>query len=146
MFGMTEDGVRRFVCSFVSPMSAGRSLDSALHAARFVRLIPFEKELKIGGERSGIWNTMHTFLSLGKGDIENHVVLLCSLLLGFGLDAYVCVGTNARGPHMWVITRSGKDQTVFWESLTGKRYILSDFHAPSWSLINSHFSIYHCYV
>lgn len=46
---------------------------------------------------TGIWNTCHTFLSLGKGDLENHVLLLCSLLLGFGLDAYVCVGTVCSG-------------------------------------------------
>ena len=137
MFAMAEDGTRRFVSTFVAPLAAGRCLDSALHAARFVRLIPFEKEVKIGGERSGIWATPHTFLSLGKGDIENHVLLLCSLLLGFGLDAYVCVGTNARGPHMWVLTRGADASTAssssssaaesqrhgvcFWESLTGRR-------------------------
>lgn len=25
--------------------------------------------------------------------MEDHCLLLCSLLLGFGLDAYVCIGT-----------------------------------------------------
>jgi centrosomal protein CEP76 len=61
MFAMAEDGSRRFVSSFVKPMSAGRCLDSSLHAARFVRLIPFEKEVKIGGERAGIWSTPTPF-------------------------------------------------------------------------------------
>ena len=46
-----------------------------------------------GAGRMEVWNHFHTFLSLGRGDCEDHAILLCSLLLGFGLDAYVCVGT-----------------------------------------------------
>lgn len=36
------------------------------------------------------------FLSRGqrRGDIEEHAVLLCSLLLGFGLESYVCLGSK----------------------------------------------------
>ena len=30
-------------------------------------------------------------------DCEDHAVLLCSFLLGFGLNSYVCVGTKAKG-------------------------------------------------
>lgn len=40
----------------------------------------------------------------GRGDIEMHAVLLCSLLLGFGLDAYVVIGASSDGPHLWVLT------------------------------------------
>ncbi|XP_068860494.1 centrosomal protein of 76 kDa isoform X2 [Aphelocoma coerulescens] len=59
-----------------------------------------------------------------QGDCEDHANLLCSLLLGFGLEAFVCVGTKAKGvPHTWVMT-CGSDGTItFWESLTGHRYI-----------------------
>jgi len=50
-------------------------------------------------------------------------VLLCNLLLGFGLNAFVCVGTNSEGAHTWVMTvDSNMDSTakvIFWESLTG---------------------------
>jgi len=82
-----------------------------------------------------VWNHFHTFLSLGRGDCEDHAILLCSLLLGFGLDAYVCVGavresTGATRDHVWVITRSrrgsssssSRTRVVFWETLTGQRY------------------------
>lgn len=67
---------------------------------------------------------MQSFLSRGCGDSEDHAVLLCNLLLGFGLEAYVCVGTNSEGAHAWVLTRtlveaSGKKKIHFWESLTG---------------------------
>ncbi|XP_066184825.1 centrosomal protein of 76 kDa isoform X2 [Sylvia atricapilla] len=59
-----------------------------------------------------------------QGDCEDHANLLCSLLLGFGLEAFVCVGTKAKGvPHTWVMT-CGSDETItFWESLTGHRYL-----------------------
>lgn len=55
-------------------------------------------------------------------DCEDHSLLLCSLLLGFGLDAYVCVGTKGRGTaHTWVATVSSEGLITFWESLTGHR-------------------------
>ncbi|KTF95401.1 hypothetical protein cypCar_00022039 [Cyprinus carpio] len=40
---------------------------------------------------------MMGFLCRNKG--EEPATLLCSLLLGFGLDAYVCVGTKAKNIH-----------------------------------------------
>ena len=49
--------------------------------------------------------------------------MLCNLLLGFGMDAYVVVGTNSEGSHAWVLTRqqsgASKPKVYFWESLTG---------------------------
>jgi len=51
---------------------------------------------------------MSSFLARGCGDSEDHedhAVLLCNLLLGFGLDTYVCVGTNGEGSHAWVMQR-----------------------------------------
>ena len=63
------------------------------------------------------------FCLKGCGDSEDHAVLLCNLLLGFGMDAYVVVGTNSEGSHAWVLTRqqsgASKPKVYFWESLTG---------------------------
>lgn len=65
-----------------------------------------------------------------SGDVADHAILLCSLLLGFNLDAYVVVGTaiDSVGQEMyycWVMTRgateSGRPRVVFWESETGRR-------------------------
>ncbi len=128
------------MCSYVTPLSAGRLLDSPRHAARFVSLIPYTKVDAVGSGNAGsgrmeVWNHFHTFLSLRRGDCEDHAILLCSLLLGFGLDAYVCVGTvqdpgvgGSVRDHVWVITRSRRNgsmsrpRVVFWETLTGQRY------------------------
>ena len=56
--------------------------------------------------------------------MEEHALLLCSLLLGFGLEAYVCTGRDESGPHTWVMTRGDAGSVTCWESLTGKRYEL----------------------
>lgn len=55
-------------------------------------------------------------------DCEDHAVLLCSLLLGFGLQAFVCIGTKGRAEvHHWVMTQGHDGLVTFWESLTGQR-------------------------
>ncbi|KAK3589311.1 hypothetical protein CHS0354_026966 [Potamilus streckersoni] len=125
LFAQDENMTNRPVCSFVKPLRAGRLLDTAREVARFVSLMHQEKVQTLGGgEKAEQWTTMHTFLCRNKGDCEDHAVLLCSLLLGFGLDAYVCVGTKAKGAvHAWVMTISVDGLITFWESLNGHRYI-----------------------
>ncbi|CAM9826813.1 unnamed protein product [Chrysoparadoxa australica] len=135
IYAADERGNHRCVCSFLSPQQAPL-LDSPHHAARFVSLIPFERQVAVGGERVSVWHSPHSFLSKGSGDCEDHTLLLCSLLLGFGLDALVCIGraldedseVGATRPHAWVATFTGKRsdmRVVFWESLTGQRYDVS---------------------
>ncbi|XP_069476932.1 centrosomal protein of 76 kDa isoform X2 [Ambystoma mexicanum] len=125
IFAQDENGINRPVCSFVRPLRAGRLLDTPRQAARFVNVIGYERAPVVGGGgKQEQWCTLLAFLCRNKGDTEDHTNLLCSLLIGFGLDAYVCVGTKAKGvPHTWVMT-CGTDGTItFWESLTGHRYI-----------------------
>jgi centrosomal protein CEP76 len=116
--------------SLIDPISVGRAINTPYEAARFVSLIPFERRENPGGEKVEIWQSAHTFLTLGKGDVEDHAILLCNLLLGFGLDAFVAVGISINGPHLWVLTRSKIDNkkysTTFWESLTGQRVTVED--------------------
>ena len=109
IFAETDDreaSVYKPVCSLIHPMIADRLLDTPLHAARFVSLIPFQRLEAPGAEKVEVWHSMQSFLSRGCGDSEDHSVLLCNLLLGFGLDAYVCIGTNSEGSHAWVLTKS----------------------------------------
>ena len=147
IFGTSEDRSQKCVCTFVSPLRADRCLDSPLHAARFVRLIPYVKDVRVGGQRTEIWHSAHTILHKRAGDLEDHALLLCSLLLGFGLDAYVAIGTtHEKGAHIWVVTRgsagappsegssgapggAAASGIVFWESLTGQRFELDNSEA-----------------
>lgn len=89
------------------------------------------------------WHTPATTITLRSGSPADHATLLCSLLRGFGLDAFVAVGTwtDAAGvedTHEWVVTmdeggepegdapatRQGGEtpRVVFWEPLSGERY------------------------
>jgi centrosomal protein CEP76 len=129
-----ENSVYKPVCTLVSPMLADRIVESPNHAARFVSLIPFQRIESPGNERVEVWHSIQAFLARGCGDAEDHAVLLCNLLLGFGLDTYVCIGTNADGAHAWVLSRVHKGdgfgsemcKTIFWESLTGQKFESSD--------------------
>ncbi|XP_040520774.1 centrosomal protein of 76 kDa isoform X2 [Gallus gallus] len=126
IFAQDENGVNRPVCSYIRPLRAGRLLDTPRQAARFVSVLGYERAPVIGGGggKQEQWCTLLAFICRNKGDCEDHANLLCSLLLGYGLEAFVCVGTKAKGvPHTWVMT-CGTDGTItFWESLTGHRYI-----------------------
>ncbi|XP_004276018.1 centrosomal protein of 76 kDa isoform X1 [Orcinus orca] len=129
IFAQDENGINRPVCSYVKPLRAGRLLDTPRQAARFVNVLGYERAPVIGGGgKQEQWCTLLAFLCRNKGDCEDHANLLCSLLLGYGLEAFVCVGTKAKGvSHAWVMT-CGTDGTItFWESLTGHRYL----HKPT---------------
>ncbi|XP_005103634.1 centrosomal protein of 76 kDa [Aplysia californica] len=125
MFAQDENGVKRPVSSYVKPFRAGRLLDTPREAARFVSLMHHEKLQTLGGgDRVEQWTNLHSFLCRNRGDCEDHAILLCCLLLGFGLDAYICVGTKVKGSvHAWVMTVSADGLITFWESLNGHRYI-----------------------
>eukprot|EP00798_Chlamydomonas_sp_ICE-L_P007054 gene7054-150_t len=58
-----------------------------------------------------------------------HAGVLASLLLGFGLDAWIVVGRLLSGAgHMWVVTRGAFAEPCFWEPATGLRYLPTDAH------------------
>lgn len=124
IFATDENGTNRPVCSYVRPLRAGRLIDTPRQAARFTSLIGYEKTSIVGGgNRLEQWSSMHAFLCRNKGDCEDHAVLLCCLLLGFGLDAYICIGTKSKGSvHTWLMTIDNDGVVTFWESLTGHRY------------------------
>ena len=85
LFARAEDGTNRPVCHFVRPLRAGRLLRSAGEAARFVSLLHHARPQPVGGGggggRSETWLDTHTVLASRGGDVEEHAVLLCSLLL-----------------------------------------------------------------
>eukprot|EP00670_Eutreptiella_braarudii_P026734 CAMPEP_0174385492 /NCGR_PEP_ID=MMETSP0811_2-20130205/126635_1 /TAXON_ID=73025 ORGANISM="Eutreptiella gymnastica-like, Strain CCMP1594" /NCGR_SAMPLE_ID=MMETSP0811_2 /ASSEMBLY_ACC=CAM_ASM_000667 /LENGTH=621 /DNA_ID=CAMNT_0015539827 /DNA_START=97 /DNA_END=1959 /DNA_ORIENTATION=- len=117
------------VTSWVMPMTANRIIDSPQQAARFVALLGCDDDAGTtsavthgGTAGSDSWLSTFSFVLKGTGPICNHSILLCNLLLGFGLEAYVVIGREDSGPHMWVMTRTDKE-VIFWESLTGSRHV-----------------------
>jgi centrosomal protein CEP76 len=78
IFAENERAEHRAVCSYLQRLRAGRltGIATPRDAARFVGLIPFAREDCVGGGRQETWHTLHTFLALGKGDCEDHALLL----------------------------------------------------------------------
>lgn len=108
-----------------------RGITSPEEALRFVYLIPFDNKPLT---REKIWLDTDSFLTEGRGGAIEHSLLLCSLLLGFGYDAYVCIGRSSDGPHAWVFTRDeeprGKTYIKkwrMWEGLIGKILDVNDY-------------------
>ena len=123
LFLPSDCGDPAFVCTLLAPLRAAGGVESALHAARFVRLLAFRREMRVGGQRREVVHSLNALCARRSGDVEDHTFLLCSLLLGFGLDAYVAAGTNPTGAHMVVVTRQGGGVTL-WDAVTGHRYIV----------------------
>ncbi|KAG2443237.1 hypothetical protein HYH02_009310 [Chlamydomonas schloesseri] len=128
-----EDGSQHPVCSFVRPLQLGRRLASAAEAARLVSLLRRREDLAplpTAGQSevaTECWCLLHTVLASGSATKEEMAVLLCGLLLGFGLDAWVVVGRLADGAgHTWVLSRGPLAAPLFWEPATGVRYASTD--------------------
>jgi hypothetical protein len=154
-----ESGQHRFVSSFISPLSPPRELVNARFAARFVSLIPFKRDIGLTGGRNETWRTAHAFLSRLQGDAEDHAILLCGLLLGWGLNAWVALGTidsstgssnrNETRAHCWVITLDASEdrahpRVTCWETLTGLQYELPTMHStPGEASGRHHFAELH---
>ena len=109
-----------------------RNINSVNEAKRWVSLFPLEhRKERVARKHVDEWKSIHDFLDTGKGTAVEHSLILCGLLLGFGLNAYVCLGSSSDGAHAWVLTLSKVlDQNgesvwgnpLIWESLTAKVY------------------------
>eukprot|EP01064_Diplonema_japonicum_P012191 TRINITY_DN1964_c0_g2_i1.p1 TRINITY_DN1964_c0_g2~~TRINITY_DN1964_c0_g2_i1.p1 ORF type:complete len:667 (+),score=167.76 TRINITY_DN1964_c0_g2_i1:87-2003(+) len=122
------------VTSFVAPLTAPRVLDSPLQSARFVSLLTYDKDddkhVTSGAGQSDTWTSLLSFLCKGKGDYPEHANLLCSLLIGHGLDAYVALGATEAGHRTTcVLTKIPNHgfapSILLWDVLTGARYLAS---------------------
>lgn len=147
VFAATNTGRMVPVTHYVSILQPDRVLDSPLAAARFVSLLALTKDedatLEVlhggkggptqGGTSGDVWLAPFLFFSQRRGDICNHATLLCSLFLGFGLDAYCAVGTTMAGATtMFVVTRrklGPKEYDVtYWDPSAGQRFTTSAAH------------------
>lgn len=96
-------------------------------------LIPYEEE---SINTKSLCKRFHSLLAAGKGSIIDHCHLLCSLLLGFGMNAYVCTGYSTKGEHSWVMTFFKKENIV-WEPLNGLRFALDSDKGKFYKLVNT---------
>ena len=61
IFAETDDreaSIYKPVCSLIQPMIADRLIETPLHAARFVSLIPFQRLEAPGKDKIEVWHSM----------------------------------------------------------------------------------------
>jgi centrosomal protein CEP76 len=138
VFAQATNGRMLPVTHFVSALQPDRVLDGPEDAARFVSLFAIDAPTLddaamevVAGSRAHTgeqWQSTFHFLCQRRGDAPNHAALLCSLLLGFGLDAYCATGSDKAGATVMfvVVRRRGAERNrftvTFWDPTTGQQY------------------------
>ncbi|OLQ07621.1 Minor allergen Alt a 7 [Symbiodinium microadriaticum] len=78
------------------------------------------------------WTSFPALWAKGRATFEERALLLCSLLLGYSLDAWVCLGTDDKGlAHAWVLVRDRADastpaQVTLWDPRNAQRIKADD--------------------
>eukprot|EP00929_Paragymnodinium_shiwhaense_P111898 TRINITY_DN80172_c0_g1_i1.p1 TRINITY_DN80172_c0_g1~~TRINITY_DN80172_c0_g1_i1.p1 ORF type:complete len:666 (-),score=123.53 TRINITY_DN80172_c0_g1_i1:91-2088(-) len=126
LFAQTENGLFLPVTSFLTPLEAGRALDGPGHAFRWASLLVTEPRPAMESSEPR-WHTLPALWARGRGTVEEKTLLLTSLLLGYSIDAWFCLGTDAGGqPHAWTLVRQRGDSSapadvVCWDTRVGLR-------------------------
>ncbi|KAH0488627.1 MAG: LOW QUALITY PROTEIN: hypothetical protein KVP17_003334 [Porospora cf. gigantea B] len=88
-----------YLPSFLTKISIPTECVTVRAAMMYTRSFPYVTRID-ADER---WLTPDAMLIRGKGDYIDHCLLLVSLLLSMGIDAYVCLGSLGEGHrHAWV--------------------------------------------
>jgi len=100
LYALRDVGDTVPVCLLIQPLFT-RLLPTPRHCARFVQLLPtvsrrFDLARASRQTDALVWSHPHTVFARGAASPEDKAVLLCSLFRGFGLPAFVGVGTRHR--------------------------------------------------
>lgn len=109
IFAETDDreaSVFKPVCSLVAPMMADRLLESPLHAARFVSLIPFQRLDSPGVDKVEVWHSMQSFLSRVSSQRTSLTLFLDSCRLVATLRTTLCSSATCCSDLDWTRTWS----------------------------------------
>eukprot|EP00916_Digyalum_oweni_P003275 GHVL01005902.1.p1 GENE.GHVL01005902.1~~GHVL01005902.1.p1 ORF type:complete len:628 (-),score=178.55 GHVL01005902.1:27-1910(-) len=153
LFSNTENSIPVTVTYFVKPISLiqpmgveinnkhfskyylnGRgeyyNLLSPLHAVKFVSNLLLPPGVRHKIEEND--QTIECFIATGSGNESDHANLLCSFFLGFGLDAWVALGTDDEDANRsWVITRGySKLFSKHWNPSIGRQFDYLDHKKP----------------
>ena len=137
----TVEGTMLLITRYIYPQAPPRSpfppkteMNSIEECVRFVSLIPFLDDFKIGQTKEA-WNPSHDFLQLRAGDEEEHAILLCNYFNYLdvkkdnGYTSYIVIGRGIpEGKTVYVMRqnkRMNKDVT-FWNPCTGDGFLAED--------------------
>lgn len=119
LFAEDDDGRFRMVCKFLTPIRTPHAIKSPSEAARFVGLLPFEADPVVGGARDETWRSIPAFLSIGRGDAQDHAASLVYMWLDWHLstDIHSLTLTNTLCLHtvrLWCVAAFGVTAAGLW--------------------------------
>ncbi|CAG9462843.1 unnamed protein product [Pedinophyceae sp. YPF-701] len=119
-----EDGVQRPATAYVKALTMQPSVPTPHHALRLVSLLQDRDDpLDCPGASVGsVVCFYQTVLCAMAATPLERSLLLCGLLLGLGLDAYVSVG----GDRSWVTSIDHACQPTFWDPASGRMFSEKD--------------------
>ena len=145
LYANDENGSTFPVMTFIWPINCSKVLDSPFAAHRWVSGFKLIDNNSLGGEMDS-WTSVSTVIGMKNlfeifikkilasksGDVAGLAILLCSLLSGFGLDAYVACGYREKSPWCWVVTLGDQNEVTFWEPTSTERqkHIFIDVNQP----------------
>ena len=112
------------------------TLPTPMHAAHYAALPRHDDgtAVDVVAHRAPRHVSLQHLLSTASCTIRERCCLLCSLLLGYGLDAYVIITHTVSGEvRYYVATR--ESEVFLWDSLTGRRQLLCEFSVVSKILV-----------
>jgi centrosomal protein CEP76 len=139
LYTQNEARVDSPLCSFVQHL-ATEQLSSPAQALRFVSLLSDKNPVHAPRGSTARWQSLLSTLQCAQGSLAEKAILLCSLLLGFGFDAYVAVGRLRNNDHerFFVVTLSCDQLADIWDVEAGDRF--SSTRAPPGSTIECAFN------
>lgn len=110
-----QSAQEHFLPRFCDVLRPPHGIESATAICHYVGCFPYMEN-----KSEDTVSTPNFFCALRKGQILEHALLHCSLLLGLSFKAYVCCGTNLKGdPHSWVAVFEEDGTVRFWEPFLG---------------------------
>eukprot|EP01054_Gregarina_sp_Poly1_P004953 Gregarina_sp_Poly_1__4952@NODE_2624_length_1906_cov_12_249048_g1663_i0_p1_GENE_NODE_2624_length_1906_cov_12_249048_g1663_i0NODE_2624_length_1906_cov_12_249048_g1663_i0_p1_ORF_typecomplete_len533_score69_50C2/PF00168_30/4e11Transglut_core/PF01841_19/0_00059DUF553/PF04473_12/0_009Acetyltransf_2/PF00797_17/4_2e03Acetyltransf_2/PF00797_17/0_17_NODE_2624_length_1906_cov_12_249048_g1663_i0411639 len=113
--------------AFLTPLAVPEVISrpgDLLHWLGCIGMYMSPSQLQTG--QIGRWNSPGSLLATKKGSFQDHTMLLASVLLGLGYDAYVCKGTVKNGTmeYTWVITRDLDGWVTVWDVVLQRKFAL----------------------
>lgn len=138
-FGENLDGHSVLLCRFLTPQAFPKKLTEDItkddylieKVARFVSCIPFMEDNRMFEDMPDMWCTSQEFLDLGKGDYEEHAVLLCNYFKYIdknrnrdNFENAIVLGKGIPEGYTTYVLRRNKDNNhcELWNAIQGECY------------------------
>jgi len=118
-----DDGYHRPAFSYIRAVSPSHVAPSPAQALRMCSLLRTRRDALPTEAAAATWACTEAVVTSGQASPRERAALLCGMLLGLGMDAWVVVGEGLDGPAWWCVSfAAGGREPTFWDPERGNRY------------------------